>query len=56
MGFIVQNPQEHYLCFDLASNENISLENIDLRKAIIRGIGSRTADSYFTTLKQLLNI
>ncbi len=56
MGFNVRKPKEHYLCFDLASSENISLENIDLRNAIIRGFGNRSADSYFTTLKQLLNI
>lgn len=56
MGFLVRKPNEHYLCFDLASSENISLENIDLRNAIFRGIGNRSADSYFTTLKQLLNI
>lgn len=56
MGFHVRKPQEHYLGFDLESTEQISLENIDLRNAIVRGIGNRTADSYFTTLKQLFNM
>lgn len=56
MGFLVRKPQENYLGFDLDSAELISLDNVDLRNAIIRGIGNRSADSYFTTLKQLFNI
>ena len=54
--FLVRKPDESYLGFDLASADPIEFDNIDIQKAIIRGIGNRTADSYFTTLKELFNL
>ena len=54
--FLVRNPKEYYLGFDLASSDPVEFDNIDIKKAIIRGIGNRTADSYFTTLKELFNL
>lgn len=55
-GFIVRKPDESYLAYDLASTEQISFEDIDVQTAILKGIGNRTADSYFTTLKELFGI
>ena len=52
-GFSVRKPDESYLAYDLASTEQISFEDIDVQNAILKGIGNRTADSYFTTLKEL---
>ena len=54
--FLVRKPYESYLGFDLASSDPVEFDNIDIQKAIIRGIGNRTADSYFTTLKELFNL
>ena len=54
--FLVRKPDESYLGFDLASADPIAFDNIDIQKAIIRGIGNRTAESYFTTLKELFNL
>ena len=54
--FLVRKPDESYLGFDLASADPIEFDNIDIQNAIIRGIGNRTADSYFTTLKELFNL
>lgn len=31
-------------------------EDIDVQNAILKGIGNRTADSYFTTLKELFGL
>ena len=55
-GFSVGKPEESYLAYDLASFEPISFENIEMQNAIINGFGNRTADSYFTTLKQLFGL
>lgn len=55
-GFSVGKPEESYLAYDLASFEPISFENIDMQNAIFNGIGNRSADSYFTTLKQLFGL
>lgn len=55
-GFSVRKPDESYLAYDLASTEQISFEDIDVQNAILKGIGNRTADSYFTTLKELFNV
>lgn len=52
-GFSVRKADESYLAYDLASTEQISFEDIDVQTAILKGIGNRTADSYFTTLKTL---
>lgn len=54
--FIVGQLEESYLAYDLASSDPYELENIDIQKAIIRGIGNRKGDSYFTTLKELFNL
>lgn len=54
--FLVRKPDESYLGFDLASADPIEFDNLDIQNAIIRGIGNRTADSYFTTLKELFNL
>lgn len=54
--FLVRKPEESYLGFDLASADPVEFDNIDIQNAIIRGIGNRTADSYFTTLKELFNL
>ena len=54
-NFLVRKPEESYLGFDLASADPVEFDNIDIQKAIIRGIGNRTAESYFTTLKELFN-
>lgn len=54
--FLVRKPDESYLGFDLASADPVEFDNIDIQNAIIRGIGNRTADSYFTTLKELFNL
>ena len=54
--FLVRKPYESYLGFDLASSDAVEFGNIDIQNAIIRGIGNRTADSYFTTLKELFNL
>ena len=54
--FLVRKPDESYLGFDLASADPIEFDNIDIQNAIIRAIGNRTADSYFTTLKELFNL
>ena len=54
--FLVRKPYESYLGFDLASSDPVEFDNIDIQKAIIRGIGNSTADSYFTTLKELFNL
>ena len=55
-GFSVRKPDESYLAYDLASTEQISFEDIDVQNAILKGIGNRTADSYFTTLKELFGL
>lgn len=55
-NFLVRKPEESYLGFDLASADPVEFYNIDIQKAIIRGIGNRTAESYFTTLKELFNL
>ena len=54
--FLVRKPDESYLGFDLVSEDPIELDNIDIQNAIIRGIGNRKGDSYFTTLKELFNL
>ena len=54
--FHVHKPEESYLGFDLASADPVEFDKIDIQNAIIRGIGNRTADSYFTTLKELFNL
>ena len=54
--FNVRKPDETYLGYDLASADPVEFANIDIKKAFIRGIGNRTADSYFTTLKELFNL
>lgn len=56
MQFNVGQPEDSYLGFDLASADPVEFNNIDIKNAIIRGIGNRTADSYFTTLKELFNL
>lgn len=55
-GFSVRKPDESYLAYDLASTEQITFDDINVQTAILKGIGNRTADSYFTTLKELFNI
>jgi len=55
-GFSGRKPEESYLAYDLASIEQISFEDIDVQAAILKGIGNRTADSYFTTLKELFGL
>lgn len=55
-GFAIKDADEIYLGYDLASTEPISFDNIDIRNAIIKGIGNRTADSYFTTLRELFSL
>ena len=55
-GFSVRQSDESYLAYDLASTEPLSFEDINVQNAILQGIGNRTADSYFTTLKKLFNI
>lgn len=55
-GFAIKDADEIYLGYDLASAEPISFDNIDIRNAIIKGIGNRTADSYFTTLRELFSL
>ena len=54
--FIVGQPEESYLAYDLASSDPYEFDNIDIQNAIIRGIGNRKGDSYFTTLKELFNL
>lgn len=56
MGFNVGKKGEVYLGFAIANPEPIAFTNIDIRKAILRGVGNRTADSYFATLKELFGI
>lgn len=56
MGFNVGKKNEVYLGFAIANPEPIAFTNIDIQKAILRGVGNRTADSYFTTLKELFGI
>ena len=41
---------------EASSADLVEFDNIDIQNAIIRGIGNRTADSYFTTLKELFNL
>jgi len=55
-GFSAGKSDETYLAYDLASTEPITFEDIDVRNAILKGIGNRTADSYFTTLKELFGL
>jgi hypothetical protein len=55
-NFSVRKPDETYIGYDLASAEPAAIENIDIKNAIIKGIGNRTADSYFTTLKELFGL
>ena len=55
-GFSVRKHDETYLTYDLASTEQISFEDIDVQNAILKGIGNHTADSYFTTLKELFGL
>ena len=55
-GFKMRNLDEDYLVYQLASNESISFEDIEMHAAFFKGIGNRTADSYFTTLKELFNL
>lgn len=54
--FLVRKPDETYLGYDLASSDPTTIENIDVQNAIIKGIGNRIADSYFTTLKELFGL
>lgn len=49
-------PNETYIGYDLASAAPATIEDIDIKNAIIKGIGNRTVDSYFTTLKELFNL
>lgn len=55
-GFDARKPEEQYLGFELANDQPLHFKDVELTKAIIRGIANRTADSYFTTLKELFNI
>ena len=55
-GFSVRKPDESYLAYDLASTEQITFDDINVQNAILKGIGNRTADSYFTTLKELFGL
>lgn len=34
----------------------VKFNGIDVENAILKGIGNRTADSYFTTLKELFGL
>lgn len=55
-GFDARKPEEQYLGFELANDQPLHFKDVELTKAIIRGIANRTADSYFTTLKELFGI
>ena len=44
-NFSVRKPDETYIGYDLASAEPAAIDNIDIKNAIIKGIGNRTADS-----------
>lgn len=55
-GFANNKPEEQYLGFKLDDQTPIQIEDIKLSDAIISGIGNRTADSYFTTLKELFGV
>lgn len=55
-GFSVRKPEETYLAYDLATTEPFSFGDINVQNAILKGIGNRTADSYFTTLKELFGL
>ena len=55
-NFPVRKPDETYIGYDLASSDPTTIENIDVQNAIIKGIGNRIADSYFTTLKELFGL
>ena len=55
-GFENKSPEESYLGFELADSKSLQFTDIELSEAITRGIGNRSADSYFTTLKELFNI
>lgn len=55
-NFSVRKPDETYIGYDLASSDPTTIENIDVQNAIIKGIGNRIADSYFTTLKELFGL
>lgn len=55
-GFSAHKPDETYLAYDLASIDEVKFEDIDIQNAILRGIGNRKADSYFTTLKELFGL
>ena len=52
-GFDARKPKEQYLGFELANDQPLHFKDVELTKAIIKGIANRTADSYFTTLKEL---
>ena len=55
-GYPVKHPNEVYLGYELKYSLPVELENIDVRNAILKGMGNRIADSYFTTLKELFNL
>lgn len=55
-GFTIRNPHESYLAYELKDGRPVVFNDIDVQQAIIRGFGNRTADSYFTTLKELFGI
>ncbi len=55
-GFNAHEPEETYLAYDLASIDEVKFDDIDIQNAILRGIGNRKADSYFTTLKELFGL
>lgn len=54
--FSVRKPDAIYLGYDIAEANAAELSNIEIRDAILRVIGNRSADSYLTTLKELFNI
>ena len=55
-GFDNKSPKESYLGFELADDKPLQFTDVELSDAITRGIGNRTADSYFTTLKELFDV
>lgn len=55
-GFSAHKPDETYLAYDLTSIDEVKFDDIDIQNAILRGIGNRKADSYFTTLKELFGL
>lgn len=55
-GFDNKSPEESYLGFELADDKPLQFTDVELSNAITRGIANRSADSYFTTLKELFGL